>query len=82
MKTEDKPDRTCLLHTRDAISRIEEYASAGREEFFAKSHWQDAIIRQLEIVGEASKRLSGELRNANPEAPWRLQRPKKASLSC
>ena len=54
-------DRTYLLHIRDAINRIEQYASAGRAEFFAKSHWQDAIIRQLEVVGEASKRLSDEL---------------------
>ena len=51
--------------------RIEEYSIVGREEFFAKAHWQDAIIRQLEIVGEASKRLSEELRNANPDVPWR-----------
>ena len=64
-------DRTYLLHIRDAINRIEQYASAGRAEFFAKSHWQDAIIRQLEVVGEASKRLSDELRSANPAVPWR-----------
>lgn len=43
----------------------------GREEFFAQTHWQDAIIRQLEIVGEASKRLSEDLRTANPTVPWR-----------
>ena len=66
-----KSDRTYLLHIRDAINKIEEYASVGKEEFFAKSHWQDAIVRQLEIVGEASKRLSDELRSANPAVPWR-----------
>ena len=66
-----RSDRTYLLHIRDAIMRIEEYSIVGREEFFAKTHWQDAIIRQLEIVGEASKRLSEELRNANPDVPWR-----------
>lgn len=64
-------DRTYLLHIRDAILRIEEYSSVGREEFFAQTHWQDAIIRQLEIVGEASKRLSEDLRTANPTVPWR-----------
>jgi uncharacterized protein with HEPN domain len=30
-----------------------------------------AIVRQLEIVGEATKRLSVPVRNAHPEAPWR-----------
>ena len=71
MITDGTPDRTYLLHIRDAINKIEEYASVGREEFLAKSHWQDAIIRRLEIVGEASKRLSSELRAANPAVPWR-----------
>ena len=66
-----KTDRTSLLHIRDAIVRVEQYASAGRDEFFAKTHWQDAIIRQLEVVGEASKGLSEELRDQNPEIPWR-----------
>lgn len=66
-----KGDRAYLQHIRDAIDRIEAYASAGREEFLAKSHWQDAIIRQLEIIGEASKRLSPQLRDSTPHVPWR-----------
>ena len=32
---------------------------------------QDAIIRRIEIVGEATKRLSDGMRNANPQVPWR-----------
>ena len=71
MKTARHSDRTYLLHIRDAIEKIESYSSVGRLEFMAKSHWQDAIIRQLEIIGEASKHLSEELRTANPEIPWR-----------
>jgi uncharacterized protein with HEPN domain len=30
-----------------------------------------AIVRQIEIVGEATKRLSEEFRNSQPEIPWR-----------
>ena len=60
-----------LLHIRDAIQRIEEYVNVGRDEFFAKTHWQDAVIRPLEIIGEASKRLSAELRDASPKIPWK-----------
>jgi uncharacterized protein with HEPN domain len=36
-----------------------------------ESHWQDAVIRQLEIIGEATKRLSENLRAAHPDIPWR-----------
>ena len=71
MKPTGLTDRTYLLHIRDAILRIEEYSSVGRTEFMAKSHWQDAIIRQLEIIGEASKQLSEALRTANPQVAWR-----------
>jgi len=31
---------------------------------------QDAVVRQLEIIGEATKRVSKELRNINPQVPW------------
>lgn len=31
---------------------------------------QDAVVRQLEIIGEATKMISKELRNLNPLVPW------------
>jgi uncharacterized protein with HEPN domain len=31
---------------------------------------QDAVIRQLEIIGEATKRISKEFRSENPHIPW------------
>ena len=43
----------------------------GHDVFVSTSHWQDAVIRQLEIIGEATKRLSGQLCSQHPEVPWR-----------
>jgi uncharacterized protein with HEPN domain len=67
-----KDDRVYLKHILDAITHVERYVSVGRDEFMSKSHWQDAVIRQLEIVGEATKRLTPELRERHPAVPWRL----------
>ena len=32
---------------------------------------QDAVVRNLEVIGEATKRLSAELRDKHPSLPWR-----------
>ena len=32
---------------------------------------QDGVIRNLEVIGEATKNLSSELRDTNPAIPWR-----------
>jgi uncharacterized protein with HEPN domain len=57
-----KRDRIYLEHIPEAISRIESYTAVGRDSFMVTLHWQDAVIRQLEIIGEATKRLSADLR--------------------
>ena len=66
-----KDDQVFLRHIADAIAKIESYVAVGRETFMAESHWQDAVVRQLEIIGEATKHLSGGLRASHPEVPWR-----------
>jgi len=66
-----KGDQVYLRHILDAIAKIESYILVGRDVFMSTSHWQDAVIRQLEIIGEATKRLSQELRSRHSEAPWR-----------
>jgi uncharacterized protein with HEPN domain len=66
-----KGDRLYLKHILDAIEGIETYISTGHDVFVSTSHWQDAVIRQLEIIGEATKRLSKQLCTQHPEVPWR-----------
>ncbi|MFL6232150.1 MAG: DUF86 domain-containing protein [Thermoanaerobaculia bacterium] len=60
-----------MRHALDAIKKIERYVAVGYDEFVAESHWQDAVIRQLEIIGEAVKRLSSETTERRPDIPWR-----------
>ena len=64
-------DHVYLQHIVDAIQKIDLYTAVGREEFFASTHWQDGVIRQLEIIGEAAKRLSEDLRERYSDIPWR-----------
>ncbi len=66
-----KEDRAYLKHIQDGIATINRYVSVGYQEFMAHSHWQDATIRQLEIIGEATKRLSPDIRARYPHIPWR-----------
>ena len=41
------------------------------EQFMAKSMLQDAVIRQISIIGEAGTHLSQDMREEHPEIPWR-----------
>ena len=42
-----------------------------KKEFLADSMRQSAVIRQLEIIGEAATRLSDEFREQHADVPWR-----------
>lgn len=52
-----KDDLIYLLHIRDAILYILEYTASGKDSFFADRKPQDAVVRNLEIIGEATKAL-------------------------
>lgn len=64
-------DTVYLRHILAAIERIATYVAVGHDRFMAESQWHDAVIRQLEIVGEATKRLSPGLRERYADVPWR-----------
>ena len=60
-----------LSHIRDAVADIRSYAAVGEQGFLADRMRQDAIIRKLEVIGEAVKQLSDATRRQCPEIPWR-----------
>ena len=64
-------DRTYLKHIRDAIGKITAYTAGGRAAFLQDTLIQDAVVRNLEIIGEAVKHLSEALRQQHPEIPWK-----------
>ena len=64
-------DEVYLRHILDAIRSIESYVSAGRSAFFDDPMRQDAVVRQLEVVGEAVKQVSERIRTQKPDIPWR-----------
>jgi len=67
-----KRDVLFIRHILDAIELIEEYLEGvDYEEFLNDRMLQDAVIRELEIIGEATKNLSNEFRDKHPEIPWR-----------
>ena len=66
-----KDQRVYLLHAIDAVDAILLYTADGRDAFFADAKTQDAVIRNIEIIGQAVKGLSDDTRLLDPSVPWR-----------
>lgn len=64
-------DRLYLEHIREAIEKITSYSAGGWDEFQRSPLVQDAVLRNFEIIGEASKRLSDAVKSLRPDIPWR-----------
>ena len=64
-------DRLYLIHIRDSLDWIFRYSEAGKTDFLENRKTQDAIIRNLEIIGEAVKQISSEIKSDFPETPWK-----------
>ncbi|MFH1728993.1 MAG: DUF86 domain-containing protein [Pseudomonadota bacterium] len=56
----------------EAITKIESYAKdLSYEEFLTNDLVQDAIIRNLEVIGEAVKGVPNDIKNSNQNIEWR-----------
>ena len=65
-------DRLFLGHVLEAIAAIESFTAEGRSHFMSDLKTQSAVVRQIEIIGEAVKNLSAELVASENAVPWRL----------
>ena len=64
-------DTVYLSHIWDAITQIEIYTAGLSYDQFSQTRLvQDGVIRQLEIIGEASRNLSDDFRDQHSELPW------------
>ena len=61
-----------LNHIFAAMEQIDRYTRGMSEsEFLSRAMVQDAVVRQIEIIGEAARNVSQLYRDAHPEIPWR-----------
>jgi len=67
-----KDDGIFINHILECIESINEYTHGMNEDDFLKNKLvQDAVIRNFEVIGEATKKVSEDFRQRNPEIPWR-----------
>jgi uncharacterized protein with HEPN domain len=67
-----KNPKILIGHILDSIQDIEKYANhTTKEKFVGMKMMQDAIIRRIEIIGEAVKNLSLPFRKLYPHIEWK-----------
>ncbi|MEO6052270.1 MAG: HepT-like ribonuclease domain-containing protein [Pyrinomonadaceae bacterium] len=67
-----RSDNILFYDILECCQRIAGYIDGVRKEEFESTYLlQDGMVRKLEIIGEAAKGLSENLRDANPNVPWR-----------
>jgi len=67
-----KDPKVLIEHILESIELIEGYLrGVSREEFLRSREKQDAVIRRLEVIGEAVKQIPAEIKERHQEIPWK-----------
>jgi uncharacterized protein with HEPN domain len=64
-------DRLYVIHIIECIDHINSYVVDGFESFKNDHKTYDAVLRQLQIMSESTKRLSEEIKKKNNQIAWR-----------
>ena len=65
-------DKALIQDIQSAIESIKNFLSGkNRDEFLASDLLQSAMMRKLEIIGEASKKVSRGIKNHYADVPWK-----------
>ncbi len=68
-------DSAYILDIFTSAQLIRSYVEGmGLDEFLADTQLQDSVIRRIEVIGEASGRISSQFQEAHPEIPWQDMR--------
>jgi uncharacterized protein with HEPN domain len=66
-----KDDTALLRRIFDAIEQVERYTRGMSEnEFLSRAMVQDAVVRQIEVIGEAASCISAEYQGEHPKLSW------------
>jgi uncharacterized protein with HEPN domain len=68
----ERSDLEFLCDIKEAINRIKSYTKELEyKEFLKDNKTQDAVVRNLEIIGEATKNISRDFKRRYPDVPWK-----------
>ena len=66
-----KDDRLYLVHMLERCQRVGRFTAPGQQKFSVSEEMQDAVIRNIEVIGEAAKRVSEASRQQMPSVDWK-----------
>lgn len=64
--------KVLLDNIHECTQLIQQYTHGmSKDNFLASPQVQDAVLRRIEIIGEAVKSLPQDIKEAHPDVPWR-----------